>query len=218
MGQDARQSALARNFLAALIAGDEVEAEVAVRNALRAGLTVARINEEIVTPALGLIGDLWARGEITVADEHLATEICVRILVLEDELDRVARTRLHRRALLAAPSGEHHVVALRMVANLLRRAGYDTLLLGADVPADALATAAAAHEVDVVCLSTTMSGSDRLLLAIRAVLEERPGAGFVIGGRGLTSRVLGLPRVDVCDRVSDVVVAVDAMVHRPESN
>jgi hypothetical protein len=63
-----------------------------------------------------------------------------------------------------------------------------------------------------------MPGSDRVLLAMRAVLEERPRAGFVVGGRGLTSRVRGLPGVDVCDRVSDVVVAVDAMVHHPESN
>jgi methanogenic corrinoid protein MtbC1 len=77
MGQDAQQAAIARSFLAALIAGDEVEAEVAVRDALRAGLTTARINEEIVTPALRLVGDLWARGEISVADEHLAIVVAV---------------------------------------------------------------------------------------------------------------------------------------------
>jgi methanogenic corrinoid protein MtbC1 len=213
-----REAALAHSFLAALIAGDEVEAEVTVRAALRAGLTIAQINEEVVGPALQLIGELWARGEISVADEHLATEICIRVLVLEDELDRVARIRLERKALLAAPEGEQHVVALRMARNLLRRAGYDALLLGADVPPDALAAAAARHEADLVCLSCTTAGSDRVLLAIRAVLEARPGAGFVIGGHGLTSRVHGLPGVDVCDRVSDVVMAADAMVHRPDAN
>jgi methanogenic corrinoid protein MtbC1 len=218
MGQDARQTAIARNFLSALLTGDEVEAEVAVRDARATGLSVERINEEIIAPALRLIGDLWARGEISVADEHLATEICVRVLVLQDEADRVAGGRGHRRALLAAPSGELHVVALRMAANLLRRSGYDALLLGGDVPADALADAADRHHADVVCLSATMATTDQVLIAIQAVHERRPGVGFVLGGRGLTSRVLGLPDVDVCDRVTDVVVAVDAMVRRPDAN
>jgi methanogenic corrinoid protein MtbC1 len=44
--------------------------------------------------------------------------------------------------MLAAPAGELHMVALRMVANLLRGSGYDTVMLGVDVPADALAGAA----------------------------------------------------------------------------
>jgi MerR family transcriptional regulator, light-induced transcriptional regulator len=218
MGPDARHTAIARSFLSALLSGDEVEAEVAVRAARNAGLGIERINEEIIAPALQLVGDLWARGEITVADEHLATEICVRVLVLQDEADRVARGRLDRRALLAAPSGELHVVALRMAANLLRRAGYDALLLGADVPAAALADAAQRHQADVICLSATMTTTDQMLVAIQTVHERRPGAGFVLGGRGLTSRVLGLPGVDVCQRVTDIVVTVDAMVHRPDAN
>ena len=44
--------------------------------------------------------------------------------------------------MLATPAGELHVVALRMIGNLLRDAGYDVVMLGADVPAEALAAAA----------------------------------------------------------------------------
>ena len=36
-------------------------------------LSTADIDDQIIAPALWLIGELWERGEITVADEHLAT-------------------------------------------------------------------------------------------------------------------------------------------------
>ena len=82
--------------------------------------------------------------------------------------------------MLAAPAGELHVVALRMIANLLREAGYDVVMLGADVPAPALAASASRHEPDVICLSATMpGGGDQALISIHEVQQQWAAAGFV---------------------------------------
>jgi MerR family transcriptional regulator, light-induced transcriptional regulator len=217
--KQARLLELARAYAAALLAGDEVAAEVAIRDALADGLGAAEINDQIITPALWLIGELWARGEISVAVEHAATEISLRVLALQQEAQRTRRQRHGRRVLVAAPAGELHIVALRMAANLLIGAGYRVVMLGGDVPPAALADAVVTHGTDVVCMSATMAGgTDRLLVAIHEVQTARPGSGFVLGGRALTSRVRGLPGIDVCERVSDVVEAVDAMLKRPHAN
>jgi hypothetical protein len=65
----------------------------------------------------------------------------------------------------------------------------------------------------VVCMTSTMPrGTDLVLASIGGVQRRWPAVRFVIGGRGLTSRVQSRPGVDVCRRVSDVVEAVDAMV------
>ena len=216
---EARVSHLGRAYAAALLAGDEVAAEVVIREAIDARLTTADIDDEIIAPALWLIGELWERGEISVADEHLATEISIRVLALQREASRVAKARGRHSVMLAAPAGELHVVALRMIGNLLRESGYDLVMLGADVPPEALAKSARQHEADVICMSGTMPGaSDQLLIAIRAVHEEWPSAGFVVGGRGLTSRVRSRPGIEVCARVSEVVEAVDAMVMHADQN
>ena len=135
----ARVSALGRAYAEALLAADEAAAEIAIREALEAGLDTAQIDDEIIAPALWHVGDLWERGEISVADEHIATEISIRVLALQREAQRVARTRGDYRVVLAAPPGELHVIALRMVDNLLRTAGYDVTMLGSDVPTEALA-------------------------------------------------------------------------------
>jgi MerR family transcriptional regulator, light-induced transcriptional regulator len=216
---EARVRDLGRAYAAALLSGDEIAAEITIREAMEAELTTPEIDDEIIAPALWLVGELWERGEISVADEHVATEISIRVLALQREAQRVARARGDHRVMLATPAGELHVVALRMTANLLRNAGYDVVMLGADVPADALAASASRREPHVICLSATMPGAaDQVLIAIHEVLRAWPTAGFVVGGRGLTSRVRARPGIEVCERVSEVVEAVDATIKRADQN
>ena len=208
-----------RAYAVALLAGDEVAAEVVIREAIEAKLTLGEIDDEIIAPALWLVGELWERGEITVADEHLATEISLRVLALQREVRRAAGARSQHRVMLAAVPGELHTVALRMLGSLLREAGYDVLMLGADVPAHDLARLAHRHAPDVICLSTTMpGGSDQVLITIHEVQGHWSGAGFVVGGRGLTSRVRAQPGLAVCERVSEAVETVDALVKRAAMN
>lgn len=210
---------LAGAYAAALLSGDEVRAEMAIREAMDASLSTAEIDERLITPALWLVGDLWERGQISVAEEHIATEISVRVLALQREAQRVTRSRIEHRVMCATPVGERHVIALRMVANLLLGAGYEVVMVGTEVPADALGATARRHGADVVCLSQTMTGAaDELLTAIDDVLRERPSAGFVIGGHGLIGEGHLRPRVQVCERVSEAVDAVDALVKRAGLN
>ena len=116
--------ALGREYARALLEGDEIAAELTIRDAIDARLTTAQIDDEIIAPAMWLIGRLWARGEISVADEHMATSISLRVLALQREVTRTVRARGRSKALLAAPEGEMHTVALEMISNLLRDAGY----------------------------------------------------------------------------------------------
>ena len=208
-----------RAFTAALLAGDQIAAETTIREAMEAKLTSAEIDEGIIAPALWQIGDLWERGEITVADEHLATEISMRVLALQREAERVAEGRRARRVMLATPEGERHVVALRMAGNLLSGAGYWTVMLGPDVPAEALAASVLRHHPDVVCLSVTMPAvSVQMMDSIFLVQAACPTAQFVVGGQGMTSVVRSQAGVGICERVSEVVEAVDAPVMRAGLN
>src|ERR1700748_53347 len=95
--EDARIAQLAGAYADALIAGDEIAAEIAIREAMDADLGTAEIDEKVIAPALWLIGELWERGQLSVAEEHIATEITVRVLALQREAQRVARDRAGHR-------------------------------------------------------------------------------------------------------------------------
>ena len=217
--REERISEISRAYATALLSGDEVAAEIAIREALDARLSSAEIDDEVIAPALWLIGELWERGRISVADEHIATEISIRVLALQREAQRVALARGDHLVMLATPSGESHVVALRMTDNLLREAGYAVVMLGADVPAHELAASATRYEPDVIGLSATMpGGEEKLLVAIHEVQQRRPTAAYVVGGRSLTSRMRAQAGIGVCRRVSEAVETVDALVQRADLN
>ncbi|HTP18348.1 MAG TPA: cobalamin-dependent protein [Solirubrobacteraceae bacterium] len=219
--RESRVGEFERAFSAALLAGDEIAAETTIREAMDAKLTTADIDERIIAPALWLMGELWERGEISVADEHLGTEIAMRVLALQREAERVAQARRGHKVMLATPAGERHVVALRMVSNLLSGAGYWIVMLGEDVPAEALVASVTRHRPDVICLSSTMPAlSGEVLESVLAVQKAYPTAQFVIGGRGLAlgSQLRSQAGVLICRRVSEVVEAVDARVKRAELN
>jgi MerR family transcriptional regulator, light-induced transcriptional regulator len=214
-----RVTELAEAYAHAVLSGDEVAAEIVIREAMDADLSTGEIDERLIAPALWLVGELWERGEISVADEHVATEITVRVLALQREAQRVVRSRSQSRVLLATPSGERHVVALQMVANLLRDAGYEVVMLGADVPANTLGAVARRHGAAAICMSLTMPGGmEHMLRAINEVRQQLPAVGLVIGGRGLTADGHLGPQVHPCRRVSEAVEAVDAIIKRAALN
>jgi methanogenic corrinoid protein MtbC1 len=190
-----------------------------VREAIEAGLDEAIIDDHVIAPALWLVGDLWADGEISIAQEHLASAISLRVLTLQREAFRMARERASRRVLLAGLEGEHHVVGLMMASSLLLHAGYDVRLYGADLPVVELAGAVAAVRPAVVGLTTaTALTAVNAPTAFEAVRVVDPDVGVLVGGRGVEEVWAAAWDVVVCRHVGDAVDDVDALVKRAGRN
>jgi MerR family transcriptional regulator, light-induced transcriptional regulator len=210
---------LRQSFTRALFAGDSEAAERAIRAAMQDGLTTAEIDVQLIAPALFLVGEKWMTGEITVAEEHLASEIVLRVLALQREARRTIRQRRQRRVLLLAPAGERHVIGLHMAADLLYAAGYDTFMLGGDVPLADVGFVAARFAAEVVCFSATMPEStERLDAAIDYLHAARPACGVLLGGSAVSFEVAAGWGATACADVSSAVESVDALMHRAPQN
>lgn len=108
--------------------------------------------ERVLAPALVEIGDRWARGELTVAQEHLASS------TVRAGLQRLladARASVHGIVVLACAPGEHHEIGLLMLAVLLRADGWQVAYLGPDTPIDDAVSLARDLEASVLGFSAT---------------------------------------------------------------
>ena len=216
---DERLAALQQAFADALLRGDEHVAETAVSEAIQAEFDEAVIDEHIVAPAMRMVGDLWAQGQIGIADEHLATEISMRVITVQREAFRAARRRARHRVLLAAVEGEQHVIGLRMAASLLLHAGFDVRLLGPDLPLHALTRAIVGHGPAVVGLTATMPRSAvRLSTAVETVRAMSPTTGVVVGGAAVDHRFEAMTGIAVCRRIGDLVGQVEGLAQRAHAN
>ena len=168
------------------MAGDEAGAWAVVEAAMSAGMGPAELYLEVLVPSLRSIGDRWASGELTVADEHRASGVTHRLIGrLGPRFARRGRKR--GVAVLAAPPGETHGLPIALFADLLRIRGFDVCDLGADVPTDALAaTVARTPRLVAVGLCATTSGNEAGLAGAVAAVREVTSVPVLVGGGAFT--------------------------------
>lgn len=135
----------------------------------------------VLAPALVAIGERWEAGELTVAQEHLASSTVRTALqtLLAD-----ARASVRGVAVLACAPGERHEIGLMMLAVLLRSDGWQVAFLGADTPLDDALALSAAIGATVLCVSAATKETAQ---RARDDIDSRrvpPTLEVMIGGRG----------------------------------
>lgn len=164
-----------------------------------------------VAPLTRAVGEAWVGGRLEVFEEHLFTELTVR--VLRSALDRVSRTGGGGpRVLLTTLSGEPHALGLLMAECLMTLAGARCVALGTETPTEDVARAALAHRADVVALSfSSMFGAAparRELKRLRAALPDATEIWAGGGCPGLSGFSLpGLVILPQLTGIADVVAA-----------
>ncbi|MCC2669089.1 MAG: putative cobalamin binding protein [Armatimonadetes bacterium] len=207
---------IAEQFLQAVLTLREEEPVRLVDGAMAAGLEWRDLYLGVFVPTLERIGDLWERGELTVANEHLITGIVLRLLhrlslALPPAPDEQAPT-----AIVGCVEGELHSVGGRMVADFLLARGWRAWYLNGYLPADYLMEAVLAHSPDAVVLCISMEECTAHLEATVARLRECRAGGrlplIVAGGRYFSGGRVH-PGLDLCGTDIETVTAeLDRMV------
>ena len=134
---------------------------------------------------LAEVGERWARGTLTITEEHLVSDRIRRAM------SRVVEAMPLRpdapSCLVATAEGDPHTGGLSLTELTLREAGWRTIWAGAPMPAMELAAAIRRWKPRMVALSASVASKPSMLAtevekagkACRAV-----GAVLALGGRG----------------------------------
>jgi excisionase family DNA binding protein len=166
-----------------LLAGDEAGSWGIIEAALTSGAEPGEIYMDLLAPALVSLGTRWHTGDISVAQEHLATAIALRLIGRMGP--RFARKgRAKGTVVVTTPPDERHAIPSLMVSDLLRGAGFEVLDLGADVPAETLGGIVGDFDgLVAVCISTTRMNADREVRhSIAAIRRAVPDVPIFVGG------------------------------------
>lgn len=110
---------------------------------------------QILQPCMYEVGYMWENGEITTAQEHLASSIVNRIMsYIYTKLNMV--TNVSNKVVVTTPQGEFHELGARMVADFLEIYGWKVRFLGANTPTESLIDLINKENPDILSLSVTM--------------------------------------------------------------
>jgi methanogenic corrinoid protein MtbC1 len=194
------RSALA--YLQSILEGRPRDAIDAVLGAVDGGEPVERVYLDVLLPAQRESGRLWHAGDLSIAEEHAVTSTTQRAMALLRER-AAASAPTGKTAVVTCVAGNVHDIGARAVSDFFEIAGWRTINLGADVPADDIARAAQFFDADVVLLAATLDPHVKATQrAIERIRAERPDAKIIVGGEAFR-------------RVSDLWRKVGADGHAP---
>jgi methanogenic corrinoid protein MtbC1 len=176
-------SSLTPELLASLLVeGDDVLAAWTLEHAL-AERPRAVVYDQLLGPAMALVGERWQTGQWGISEEHRATQTTLRAL------DRVRPPQRPESwvgplAVLAGVAGEQHMIGLVCLAQVLTESGWSVAALGADVPAEDLARYVSRNEAVLVALTASDPARlEALIDTVTAARASRPDIRIMIGGR-----------------------------------
>jgi excisionase family DNA binding protein len=155
------------------------------------GYTLAEIFDDVVAPALRTVGTKWEKSNISVAEEHVATQTIVEAIARAQPLAEPPGepNRADRgTAVVASVSGDQHDVAARMAACLLRARCFEVLAPLAQTPARDLAEMIVRSRASIVALACTMPYDVRSFLEQVDLAEQatrQTGGVLLVGGPGM---------------------------------
>jgi len=156
--------------------------EVAINRALTLG-SASIICEQVIVPLMFKIGQLWHAGELTIAQEHIATQL----------LETTARKLIgllqpppgSRRVLLGCFAEDEHALPLYGIALHLAQASFRTLMLGARTPPVAIRQSVQHLKPACVGLSVTLTPPPhRARELVDAYADACGDTPWVVGGQG----------------------------------
>ena len=139
---------------------------------------------QIIAPLMVRIGAEWEDGQISVAHEHMITNIIQQRF---NQFFRVFPVAPHLPKVLAlSPSGEHHQLGLLLFSLFLRENGFNVVYTGPDTPIEGLAEMVAKQDFQLVCMSVTTPKSRPIAEQyIKELSAAVPNLHFLLGGQGI---------------------------------
>ena len=166
----------------AILEGSTERAAEVIDQGLAAGVIPSKLYLDVLMPVQIEIGARWHRGEVTIPQEHIATQITLRQMA---RLRSMLKTRLKLglKAVVGSVEGDQHFIGGQAVSDFLMVDGWEVDFLGADIPTDHMVMYVKAREAQLVCVSvalTSLVPTAQKLIAELKKLKSPPK--IIVGG------------------------------------
>lgn len=188
--------ALQKSFLEYLKQGQLQEATELIMNYKSPETKLLDYYENVFDPILKEVGELWAAGIMSVADEHMISAEIDKVMTrLEQVYAKSLTATKPYAAVLMLPGAEEHEFPIKMMTEVFKRHGWTTYYLGKSIPISSLEDFFKKKKIHVLVLSVTLSNHlnscEALIRAIRTINAETQPK-IIVGGSAVENEDFAL--------------------------
>jgi len=159
-----------------------------IYSAFVANNSLDQFYEKIMTPVMSQIGYLWSIGKLSIATEHVASNIAHSLVkVISDENRKTKKDK--GKIVLTTPVGEDHNLGCNVLDSYLISKGYLTFNLSPSTPSESLIEFIKTAKPDALIVSITLEenikSGQRMVKKIHETNKKLP---IFIGGQAFTEK------------------------------
>ena len=149
--------------------------------------------DRILRPVMHDIGEDWAKGKISIATEHVASNIAQTLVkIIMNKV--VASKNKKKKILICVPVGEEHHLGCDVLETYLSIKGFKVFNMGTSIPSESILSFIDSNKPNVVFISITIE--DNISAGQRLVkkIKSQHNIPILIGGYAMQSEKV--PKMD----------------------
>jgi methanogenic corrinoid protein MtbC1 len=154
-------------------------------------LGLVKFYERLLTPVMYKVGELWSKGTLDIATEHVCSNAAHSLIkIINEKVSRQKQPSTEvKKILLCTPEGEMHSLGCMVIESVLISKGYSVFNIAPSVPSTSVTSFANKMEPDLIIISITLAeniyAATRLINQIQTAMAEHPP--ILLGGAGISS-------------------------------
>ena len=142
--------------------------------------------DKILRPVMSKIGDDWANNRISIATEHVASNVAQTLVKII--MDQVTGMVNKKKILVCVPIGEEHHLGCDVLETYLSIKGFKVYNMGTSIPTESILSFIESNKPNVILVSITLE--DNIPAGQRLVkkIKEQYNIPILIGGFALQSK------------------------------
>lgn len=141
--------------------------------------------DKILTPVMYKIGDDWATNKISVATEHVATNVAQSIIKII--MDRIFVNCNKKKILLCVPTGEEHHLGCDIIETYLSSKGYRVRNISASAPTESILNFIENFKPELIFVSITLEDNIKPGQRLVRKIKEKYDMPIFVGGLAIKS-------------------------------
>ena len=148
--------------------------------------------DKILKPVMYQIGDEWANNKISIATEHVASNVAQTLVKII--MDKVTTFGSKKKILLCVPVGEEHHLGCDVIETFLTIKGYKIFNMGTSIPSESILHFIEHNKPDLVMVSITLEDNLKAGQRLIKKIKDNFKVPVIVGGYALMQEKI--PRFD----------------------
>ncbi len=142
--------------------------------------------DDLMTPVLYRVGDLWAQNSLSVATEHVCSNTAIGLVEAINESNfGKGKMSSYTTIVICSPEGELHQIASKVIESLLLQKGFNVHNMSPSAPSGSISSYIESTKPALVMVSVTLSENLKAAIRLLNTIRAKSNVPVFMGGAAI---------------------------------